>query len=272
MMLTPVSLFPLSSHDPARAAEAVSGDGVYLTIGDQFEQLLAGIETGRLDPSGKSSAPTLAVLAMVTLFQFAEDLPDRRAAEAIRMRPGWKYALHLARTHPEIDHTQLCEFRQPLLHDPAARHVLQQLIDRLAETDPLKGADRQQTAAAEILTAVCRLSRLEQLIEAMRMVLEALATFEPEWLRTITLPHWYERYSQMHAARVLPKSKEGQVRLAQAIGADVMYLLEAIAKAGDSLIALPETQALQQAWFLQFELAEHQFQWRLPVCAACCLL
>ncbi len=270
-MPTQVSLFPSSLHDPVRAAEAVSSKGVYWSIGDELERLLADIELARLDPSGLRSAATLEVLALVTVFQFAENLPDRRAAEATHTRQDWEYALHLGRTHPALDHHRLCEFRQLLLRDPAAQHVLQQLIDRLAKADLLSGADGQQIAAAEVLLAVCRVSRLEQLIEAMRMLLEALASFKPEWLRTITLPHWYERYSQMQAARALPKSKGEQISLAQAIGADVTYLLEAIAGAGDNLISLPEARDLQQVWFLQFEPAEHQVHWRTPVCATCCL-
>ncbi len=271
-MSVQVSVFPALPNDPVHVAEAVPGKGVYFAIGDQLEQLLADLELARLDPSGLRSASTLEVLALVTIFQFAENLPDRRAVEATRTRPDWKYALQLTQTHPGLYHYQLCDFRQPLLRDPVAQYVFQQLLDRLAEANLLIGAGGQHIASAEVLAAVCRVSRLEQLIEAMRMALEALAACEPEWLRTITLPHWYERYSRMQVTHVLPKSKEEQVLLAQAIGADVTYLLEAIARAGDNLIPVPETRALQRARFLQFEPAGHQIQWRTPVCAACCLL
>ncbi len=98
----------------------------------------------------------------MTIFQFAENLPDRRAAEAIRTRPDWKYALHLARTYPGLDHRLLCEFRRRLWREPAAQQVFQQVLDRLAETDLLSGADRQPITASEVLAAVCRVSRLEQ--------------------------------------------------------------------------------------------------------------
>ncbi len=271
-MSVQVSVFPALPNDPVRVAEAVSSKGVYLTIGDQLEQLLADLELARLDPSGLRSASTLEVLALVTIFQFAENLPDRRAAEATRTRPDWKDALHLTRTYRGLDQYQLCEFRQTLLRDGVAQQVFQQLLERLAEANLLIGAGGQPIAAAEVVAAVCRVSRLEQLIEAVRMALEALAACEPEWLRTITLPHWYERYSQMQATRVLPKLKEEQVLLAQAIGADMTYLLEAIARADVNLISLPETRALQRAWILQFEPAEKRIQWRTPVGAACCLL
>jgi hypothetical protein len=248
--------------------EAIPGTSAYRTIGDEIEQLLADIELARLDPSGMRSAPTLGALALVTIFQFAENLPDRRAAEAIRTRRDWKYALPLARTYPGLDYHLLSEFRQLLCREPAARQVFQQVLDRVAETDLLRSTDRQLLTAGEVLAAVCRVSRLEQLIEAMCMSLEAMAALEPESLRTIALPHWYERYSQLQAARDLPRSQEEQTSLAQAIGADAMYLLEAIAGAGDDLISLPETRILQQVWHRQFDQAEHQIQWHTPVCAA----
>ncbi len=245
------------------------GERIDLAIGDEIEQLLADIELARLDPSGIRSGSTVAILALVTIFQFTENLPDRRVAEAIRTRPDWNYALRLARAYPGLDHHPLCEFRQLLWRDPAARQVFQQVLDRLVETDRLSGVDRQPITVDEVLTAVCRVSRLEQLIEAVRMVLEAMAAFEPESLRTITLPHWYERYSQMQAARDLPKSKEAQTLLAQAIGADAMYLLEAIARPGADLISLPEARVLRQVWLLQFDQSEQQLHWRTPVCASC---
>lgn len=270
-MPTPVSLFPPLLNDSVRAAEAVSGKRIYLTIGDQIERLLADVELARLDPAGVQSTTTLAVLALVTVFQFAEGLSDRQAAEATRTRPDWKYALPLTRTYLGLDHRLLCEFRQMLLCDLAAQEVFQHVLDRLAGTDLLSGADRRSIAVGEVLTAVCRVSWLEQLIETMHMVLEAVAAIEPESLRTITLPHWYERYSQMPVARDLPKSKEDQISWARAIGADAAYLLEAIARTGDKLISLPETRSLQQVWACQFESAEAPPHWHTPVCAACCL-
>lgn len=36
-------------------------------------------------------------LALVTVFQFRENLTDRQAADAVRSRLDWKYALSLAR-------------------------------------------------------------------------------------------------------------------------------------------------------------------------------
>src|SRR5262245_35078460 len=42
-------------------------------------------------------------LALVTIFQFAEDLSDRQAADAVRGRIDWKYAHSLELTDPGFD-------------------------------------------------------------------------------------------------------------------------------------------------------------------------
>jgi L-ribulose-5-phosphate 3-epimerase UlaE len=44
-------------------------------------------------------------LALVTIFQFMENLTDRQAADAVRSRLDWKYALSLELTDPGFDHT-----------------------------------------------------------------------------------------------------------------------------------------------------------------------
>jgi transposase len=45
-------------------------------------------------------------LALVTVFQFMEGLTDRQAADAVRDRLAWKYALSLELTDPGFDHVR----------------------------------------------------------------------------------------------------------------------------------------------------------------------
>ncbi len=254
----------------ARAAEAVFGKGnIYLTVGDQLEQLLADVDVARLDPASEQPATTLAVLALVTIFQFVEGLPDRRAIEAIRTRIDWKYALHLPLAYPGLEYSVLCRFRQSVFNDPPAYAVFQQVFNGLAQTGLLRDLDAQRSGGNEVLEVVCAISRLEQLVEAMHAVLEALAAVEPKWLLANTLPHWYERYNKFLTMRVLPNSNDEQVSLAQAIGKDALYLLEALATGGGDLARLPEVQALQQVWHRQFCWNLSEIEWRLPLCASC---
>lgn len=57
----------------------------------------------------KRGQPALAPwqLALVTVMQFVEDLSDRQAAEAVRARIDWKYALGLELTDPGFDYSVL---------------------------------------------------------------------------------------------------------------------------------------------------------------------
>src|ERR1700694_740023 len=49
-------------------------------------------------------------LALVTMFQFMENLTDRQAADAVRDRLAWKYALSLELTDTGFDYKALLEF------------------------------------------------------------------------------------------------------------------------------------------------------------------
>jgi transposase len=264
------SVLPPLPWDTARAAEAAFGRGnFYLTIGDQFEQLLSDIDFASLGPDGQQSPSTLADLALVTIFQFLEDLPDRRAAEAIRTRTDWKYALHLPLAYPGLEHSVLCRFRQRILNDRSAREAFQHVFNRLLQTGLLRDADVQRSEGNEVLPTVCAISRLERLVEDMHAVLEALAAIEPRWLLTNTLPHWYERYNQIFATHVLPKSNDEQVTLVQAIGKDALFLLDAIATSSGELAQLPEVETLRQEWHQQFSQKSPEIDWRSPVCVSC---
>jgi transposase len=47
--------------------------------------------------------------------QYSENLSDRQAADAVRGRIDWKYALSLELSDPGFDYSLLSEFRQRLL-------------------------------------------------------------------------------------------------------------------------------------------------------------
>ena len=71
-------------------------------------------------------------LALVTIFQMAEDLTDRQAAEAVRTRIDWKYALGLELPDPGFDDSILSEFRARVAAGGLDQVVLDTLLERLA--------------------------------------------------------------------------------------------------------------------------------------------
>jgi transposase len=84
-------------------------------------------------------------LALVTVLQFAENLTDRQAADAVGGRIDWKYALGLELSDPGFDHTVLTGFRQRLIDHGLDERVLDLLLARLAELGVVKAGGRQRT-------------------------------------------------------------------------------------------------------------------------------
>jgi len=115
----------------------------------------------------------------VSVLQFAENLSDRAAADAVRTRIDWKYGLGLELDDPGFDHSVLSEFRALLAEGSRADQLLQLLLDRLVAAGLLKGRGRQRTDATHVLAAVRRLSRLELAGESVRAALEEIAEADP---------------------------------------------------------------------------------------------
>src|SRR5437667_9448341 len=89
-------------------------------------------------------------LALVTVFQFMEGLTDRQAADAVRDRLAWKYALSLDLCDPGFDHTVLSEFRSRLIEGNAEQRLLDLLLQRCREGGWLKAHGRQRTDSTHV--------------------------------------------------------------------------------------------------------------------------
>ena len=193
-------------------------------------------------------------LALVTVMQFAEGLSDRQAAEAVRARIDWKYALGLELTDPGFDFSVLSEFRARLIGGSAERHLLDALLAACKARGFLRARGRQRTDSTHVLGALRLLSRLEQVAETLRAALNAVAAEAPDWLRSVVPPEWFERYSRRVEEYRLPRGNEARQEYAASVGADGMRLLEAIAgpAAPPTLRLLPEVEVLRRTWVQQY--------------------
>jgi transposase len=147
-------------------------------------------------------------LALATIMQFSEDLSDRQAADAVRGRIDWKYALSLELDDPGFDASILCEFRTRLLENGDERLLFDALLERFRAMRLAKARGRQRTDSTHVLAAARNLERLELVGEAMRRALNAMAVAAPGWLRTRARPEWALRYARPFDDRWLPKGKE----------------------------------------------------------------
>src|SRR5690349_19458390 len=131
-------------------------------------------------PNLGQPAASPARLALITIMQFAEDLPDRQAAAAVRGRIDWKYALGLELTDPGFHYSVLSEFRQRLLEHGRERILLENLLQCWVDKGLLKGKHRQRTDSTHVIAAVRNLTLLELVGETMRCVLNELARRAPD--------------------------------------------------------------------------------------------
>ncbi len=268
------TLFPTVPEDTARAVGSLYGKGnIYLRVGEHIEELFFELSPLEMEISGKRSKQANAQYALMTAIQFAEKLTDRQLVEAVRNRADLKYALHLPMSYPSFDPQPLCEFRIRLFAEPASEQTFRALIDRLTEFGLLKTTEEQPLDSGKMLDEICTSNRLETVIDAMYQALETLAVTNLEWLRQVTLPHWYERYNRRKHTSFWPNSKGMWKGTALEIASDIQYLLGEIDRSGLScLMSLREVQILRQTWEEQFvahaDEAAHtqEVQWR-PTCA-----
>jgi transposase len=188
-------------------------------------------------------------LVLVTALQFAENLTDRQAAEAVRVRIDWKYCLGLDLADEGFDHSILSEFRARLLEHGLAERALDLLLTVLVKRGLLKPGGKQRTDSTHVLAAVRDLNRLELAGESVRAALEALAAAAPDWLaEAIDVPDWTARYGVRVDSWRLPASQAKRAQLATAYGADGVALLRAVyaPDAPDWLAQVPAVDVLRQ--------------------------
>jgi transposase len=152
--------------------------------------------------------------------QFTEGLSDRQAADAVRARLDWKYALGLELEASGFDFWVLSEFRARLIAGKAEYVLFDTLLNYLKQRGLIKAGGRQRTDATQVLAAVRVLNRVVCVGETLRAALNSLAVVAPDWLRAFAPDQWYERYDHRIEEYRLPKDKAKRSALIEPIGAD----------------------------------------------------
>ena len=193
-------------------------------------------------------------LALVTVFQFLEHLSDRQAADAVRARIDWKYALGLELTDPGFHFSVLSEFRARLVAGGAEHLLLDAMLERFKARGLVKGRGQQRTDSTHVLAAVHDLHLLELVAETLRAALDDLAAVAPEWLRGVVRPIWFERYGRRVEDYRLPKRREEREALALAVGADGFALLDALdaSEAPAAAREVPMVGTLRDVWQVHY--------------------
>src|SRR5258708_5185881 len=134
-------------------------------------------------------------LALVTVFQFMENLTDRLT---------WKYALSLELTDAGFDHTVLSEFRSRLVEGNAEQRLLDLLLERCRE-----GGWRNRPRAATHRLDACPGQGPRSQPHAVRgsdhgVCLErADREVAPDWVRAHVPVEWVERDARTARTRTV---------------------------------------------------------------------
>jgi transposase len=168
MSLKPRGIPPLP-EETRRVAHAIFPHGApLLRLHDALETLYDDPLFADLFPTHGQPAQEPWRLALVTVFQFMEDLSDRQAAHAARTRIDWKYALRLELADPGFDFSVLSEFHTRLLTGQAEQRLLTRLLEVAMAHGWVRARGRQRTDSTHILAAVRTLNRLELVGETLR--------------------------------------------------------------------------------------------------------
>ena len=252
--------------ETARVARAAFPKGnVYMTMGDELglrykDSTFADLFTA---PQGRP-AQSPGMLALITVMQFAEGLSDRQAAEAVRARIDWKYALGLPLEDEGFHFSVLGRFRARVLDGGAEQRLLDDMLRQFREQKLLKERGSQRSDATHVLAAVRKLNRLETVGETLRAALNALAVVAPEWLAAQVTPDWFDRYGSRFEQYRLPQDRAEQEELAATIGRDGYELLLAIGAEGAPcwLGEVPAVAILWEVWLQQYVIQDGEVTWR----------
>ena len=264
MSLHPQTNFDIPQQTITVARAAFPKGNRYMKMRDELgtiyhDELFAQLYPGRGRPV---QAPWR--LALVTVMQFAENLTDRQAADAVRARIDWKYALSLELDDPGFDFSLLSDFRARLLDGGAEELLFEQMLELFKGRDLLKAGGRQRTDSTHIIASVRALNRLELVGETLLHALNEITQVDPVWLKAQVTPDWFERYGSRFSNYRLPKSKDKRQILAEEIGEDGWYLLDRLYAdtTPAQLQAVPAVETLRRIWVQQFYYQEDKMHWR----------
>lgn len=234
---------------------------LYRVLGEQLADIVGDEQFAALYESTGRAAVWPSVLALVTLFQFLEDLPDREAARAVAVRLDWKYALHLPLGYRGFDFSCLSYFRRRLVEHDQSRLVFDALLTRVRALGFLKKRGKQRTDALAVVGAVRELSQLELVWEALRLALRGLLEADAAWVERVVPAAVRTQYLERRSDYRLTAA-ERQAELAR-VGQDGAWLLDRLAtEDGGVLRRLAEVATLATIWQQRYERVDGEVRWR----------
>ncbi|GGX58265.1 transposase [Streptomyces noursei] len=150
MSLLPKGL-PAVPEQTAAIARAAFPDGsLPIRVRDRLAEVFA--DEPFADAFGTRGAPGIspAVLSLVTVLQFAENLTDRQAAAMAVRAIDWKYALGMELADTRFDFTVLSKFRARLAGHDLERVVFDRLLTHCRGAELVGAGGKQRTGVVKL--------------------------------------------------------------------------------------------------------------------------
>jgi len=130
--------------------------------------------------------------------------------------------------------------------------VFEKLVEEIRAMGLIKERGKQRSDSIAMLVKVRRLSRIEMVVETLRLAVVGLVTAEREWCEEIIPPGWEDKYGERFVRQRYSEQewKEYETN----IGNDGEWLLKRLAEGGApaGLQDLPEVQVFKTVWAQQF--------------------
>jgi transposase len=219
-----------------------------VVVRDELGELFADAEFAEAFADRGPQGWSPGRLVLITVLQAAENLTDRQAAEAVRDKISWKYALGLGLTDDGFDFSVLSQFRSRIVANSLESRVLDLLVARLVELGLLKARGKQRSDSSHVLAAVRQLNQVELVGESVRCCVEALAAADPDWVKACLDASWQYRYGARVDSWRMPASKTKRAALGADYARDGAALLRAVwdPAAPSWLAHLPAVGVLQR--------------------------
>ena len=175
MSLAPSSDSRIPQETSRIARAAFPSPSRFMQMRDHIGTIYDDAAFAELYPRRGQPAEAPWRLALVTLMQFADSLSDRQAADAVRGRIDWKYALALEFSDAGFHYSVLSKFRKRLVEAQAESLLLNTLLDQPQSHGWLKAGGQARTDSTHVLAAIRTLNRLENVGETLRAALNDLA-------------------------------------------------------------------------------------------------
>jgi transposase len=192
------------------------------------------------------------ILALVSLLQTMDRIPDREAAYDATVRLDWQVIFGVDPGWTGFDPSLLTVFRRRMLAHPGVKDLFDRVLEKLIELKLVRPEGKQRLDSTWVFGLLRTLSRLENLKEALRVALRAIEERSAEgasFVKGLPAETWKRAMRKMDL-----RGLDGQERqeLTLTLGRDIVLVLGRIETASEDLKGVPEVETLRRIFEQNF--------------------